>query len=110
MKVIKSDNETEQPSQIRKKTKSKVKPASSQLVHKILERLEGCLQVDAMNMISIRDPSIYKKITFIVEAELYKHKRKLYPKSVNNMGDGYSQFFEDKTRICILKQVKDIIL
>lgn len=83
---------------------------NNQLVHKILERLEHCLQVDSMHMMSIRDPYDYKKIIYIVEGELYKHKRKLYPKSINNLGEGYSQFFEDKTRISILKQVKDIIL
>ena len=93
-----------------KRTSSKAKPVSTQLVHKILERLENCLQVDSMHMMQIRDPYIYKKIIYIVEGELYKHKRKLYPKSINNLGEGYSQFFEDKTRVSILKQVKDILL
>lgn len=63
-----------------------------------------------MNMINHKDPKNYKKIIYITEAELYKHKRKLYPKSLNNMGHGYSQFFDDKIRIAILRQVKEIIL
>ena len=63
-----------------------------------------------MNMISIRDPHNFKKIMLITEAELYKHKKKLYPKSIDNLGDGYSQFFDTKTRISILREVKGIIL
>jgi hypothetical protein len=72
------------------RVKGKVKTLKKSEVHKILEKLEVSLQTDAMNMISIRDPTAYRKIIYIVEGELYKHKRKLYPKSVNNMGDGYS--------------------
>jgi len=43
-----------------------------------------------MNMINLRDPITYRSIMYITESELYKYKRKLYPKSVNNMGEGYS--------------------
>lgn len=63
-----------------------------------------------MNMISIRDPYTFKKIMLITESELYKHKKKLYPKSLDNLGDGYSQFLDPKTRIAILKEVRDMIL
>lgn len=63
-----------------------------------------------MNMISIRDPHTFKKIMLITEAELFKHKKKLYPKSLDNLGDGYSQFLDPKTRISILREVKGMIL
>ena len=63
-----------------------------------------------MSMINLKYPENYKKIIYITEAELFKHKRKLYPKTLNNMGHGYSQFQDDNIRIAILRQVKDIIL
>ena len=46
----------------------------------------------------------------ITESELFKHKKKLYPTSLDNLGDGYSQFFDAKTRISILREVKGILL
>lgn len=43
-----------------------------------------------MDNIQRGKPEVLKKITLGTEAMLYKHKRRLYPHSVNNMGEGYS--------------------
>jgi len=43
------------------------------------------------------------------EAELFKLKHKVYPRSGTNLGEGYSQFHEDSTRLSILKRVKELI-
>ena len=48
------------------------------------------------------------KILYYTEAELFKHKRKMYPQSLDNMGDGYSQYQNEKTRIGILQVVKKV--
>jgi hypothetical protein len=63
---------------------------NNSLLEDIIEKLEWSLKSDTMNMINLKDPENYRKIIYITEAELYKHKRKLYPKTLNNMGHGYS--------------------
>ena len=62
-----------------------------------------------MAMVGLRDPELFRQITFGTEAELYKLKHKIYPKSGNNLGEGYSQFQEDSTRMVVLKKVKELI-
>ena len=63
---------------------------SNSLLDEIIEKLEWSLKSDTMNTINLKDPENFRKIILITEAELYKHKRKLYPKTLNNMGHGYS--------------------
>ena len=46
------------------------------------------------------------KILYLTEAELFKQKKKLHPQCINNMGDGYSQYMDESTRMEILKKVK----
>ena len=59
-----------------------------------------------MDEIARKNPETCQNITYATEDELYKHKRKLYPKATNNSGDGYSQFFDDATKLAILKKIK----
>lgn len=59
-----------------------------------------------MENITRSKPDELQKIVLNTEAQLYKHKRRLYPQCINNMGDGYSQFFDESTRNSILKKVK----
>jgi hypothetical protein len=53
-----------------------------------------------------RDPDSRKQLIYSCEDELYKYKKKLFPKSQNNMGEGFSTFFDENTRVAILKEVK----
>ena len=46
----------------------------------------------------------------MTEVELYKLKHKVYPKSGNNFGEGYSCFQYNTTRMNILKKVKELIM
>jgi len=62
-----------------------------------------------MAMVGLRDPELFRQITFGTEAELYKLKHKMYPKSGNNLGEGYSQFLGDSTRMGVLKKVKEVL-
>ena len=47
-------------------------------------------------------------ILYLTEAELFKHKRRLYPGSLNNAGDGYSQYIDNQTRLQILNRIRDL--
>lgn len=78
------------------------------MVQKFKDSIEELLrQVDANASTAKNiDPETRKKITFVTESELFKYKRKLYKYADNNMGDGFSQFFDDSTRRAILAEVK----
>ena len=60
-------------------------------------------------MISMRDPNLFKTITYCVETELYRHKRKLFPDTEDNLGDGYSTFYDNQMRMNILAKIKEIL-
>ena len=54
------------------------------------------------------DPLKFRSILYLTEAELFKHKRKLYPNSLNNAGDGYSQYIDPQTRNSILTRIREL--
>jgi len=56
----------------------------------ILEELEMIIHTGVMDNIQRGDPEVFKHIVLGTEAQLYKHKRRLYPHSINNQGEGYS--------------------
>lgn len=76
------------------------------LPKQIMESLIYCMRFDYMAQINRQDPQKFMKILYYTEAELFKHKMKMYPKCNNNLGEGYSQYFDEETRLGILSRVK----
>ena len=70
--------------------KMKKYPQQNTLDEEILTKFEDSLLVNKMARIISADPGFYKQITLVTEGELYKYKRKLYPKSNDNLGAGFS--------------------
>lgn len=58
-----------------------------------------------MELLSRHQPNKFKEVLYYTEAELYKLKKKMYPKSTNNLGDGYSQY-DESVRLEVLAKVK----
>jgi len=56
----------------------------------LIEKLDIAVKSNKMEEISRKNPEGRKKITYTTEDELYKHKKKLYPQTTNNCGEGYS--------------------
>ena len=75
-----------------------------------MTKFEDSLNVNKMARIISTNPEFYKQITLVTEGELYKYKRKLYPKSSDNLGAGFSQFLDNNTRNKILNEVKEVLL
>ena len=54
-----------------------------------MEELINQVDTNLLNMKN-RDPDSRKQLIFSCEDELFKYKKKLFPKSQNNMGEGFS--------------------
>jgi len=79
------------------------------LNEEIIRKFQYIFQTDQMSIISHRDPNLFKNITYCVETELYQYKRKLFPKSEDNLGDGFSTFYDNTMRMNILAKIKEIL-
>ena len=51
---------------------------------KIVELFETNMNHEALKSAIIREPGLQRQILYVAEQELFKHKKRLFPKSVNN--------------------------
>ncbi len=79
MKSVKPSDSTVKTEPVKK---AKKLTDEKDLGHKIVDSFADVLRHNTMDQLSRQSPEEYLKILYYTEAELFKHKRKMYPNSV----------------------------